>query len=300
MTNVSNLNSQPISPRSPYLVTGATGTNGRELVKLFSERGIPVRVLVRDRKRAGAIALPHVEIVEGNFDAPQSLKNALEGVEHVFLLSNSSENAEKQQLDFVESALASGVRHVVKLSQLGAKSDSPNRFLRYHAVVEEALRASGLRTTFLRPNLFMQGLLNFRSTIASQGAFYAAAGEGRVSVVDIRDIAEVAFMALTEVGHEGKTYDITGPEALTHSEMAEQLSKAIGHPVSFVNVAPEDMREALLGIGFPEWQADGLLEEYAEWSEDKAATISPDVQKVTGKEPRTFADFARDYASAFK
>ncbi|BCM92135.1 NAD(P)H azoreductase [Abditibacteriota bacterium] len=282
------------------LVTGATGTNGTELVKLFAAQGIPVRAMVRDSKRAKEIALPTVEIVEGNFDTPETLKAALEGTERVFLLSNSSENAENQQLSFVRAAQKSGVAHIVKLSQLGAEANSPNRFLRYHAAVEAALRSSGMAYTFLRPNLFMQGLLNFRSTISSQNAFYAAAGEGQVSVVDIRDIADVAFAALTEPNHEGKTYDLTGPQALTHTEMAQQLSQAIGRTIAFVNVPPQAMQESLLKVGFPLWQAEGLLEEYAEWSQDKAAQVTPHIKEVTGKEPRDFATFARDYASEFK
>ncbi len=300
MTHASNLTAPSAPSRSPYLVTGATGTNGTELVKLFAAKGIPVRAMVRDVKRASSISLPGVEIVTGDFDTPHTLEAALEGVERAFLLSNSSENAEKQQLTFVEAAKQSGVAHVVKLSQLGAEADSPNRFLRYHAAAEAALRSSGMAYTFLRPNLFMQGLLNFAPTIKSQNAFYAAAGEGKISVVDIRDIAAVALAALTGEGHAGKIYDITGPEALTHAEIAAQLSTAVGRHIAFVNVAPEDMRKAMLEAGLPQWQTDGLLEEYAEWSQNKAAQVTSAIKDATGQEPHTFADFARDYAAAFK
>ncbi|RYX83739.1 SDR family oxidoreductase [bacterium] len=285
---------------SRILVTGATGANGTELIKLFAAQGIAVKAMVRDPKRATALELPGVELIQADFDAPETLPVALEGVEKAFLLSNSSENAEEQQLAFVEAAKQSGVAHIVKLSQLGAESNSPNRFLRYHAAVEEALRASGIAYTFLRPNLFMQGLLNFIPTISAQNAFYAPAGEGHISVVDIRDIADVAFASLTQPGHEGKIYDLTGPEALTHAEMAAQLSQAVGRDIAFFDVPPQAMRQSLLEFGFPEWQADGLLEEYAEWSQDKAAQIAPDIREVTGRDARTFASFARDYVGQFK
>jgi uncharacterized protein YbjT (DUF2867 family) len=281
------------------LVTGATGNNGTEIVKRLVEAGAPVRAMVRDRGRAGAVALPNVEVVEGDFDRPETLLGALAGVERAFLLTNSSERAEAQQVGFVDAARRSGVSHVVKLSQLGAEAGSPVRFLRYHAAAEAALRASGIAYTLLRPNLYMQGLLNFRSTIASQGAFYAAAGDARVSAVDVRDIAAAAVAALTGPGHEGKTYELTGPRALTHAEMAEHLSEALGRPVAFVDIPPEAMRDALLGVGFPPWQADGLVEDYAHYRRGEAEAVASGVRDATGEAPRSFEEFARDYAAVF-
>ena len=279
------------------LITGASGSNGRELVKRFIAQGVEVRAMVRDMERARDLARPGVELVTGDFDQHATLRVALNGIERAFLLTPSSEHAETQQRAFVETAQASGVKHIVKLSQLGARPDSPERFLRYHAAVEDTIRASGLDYTFLRPNLFMQTLLSFKATIEAQGAFFAAAGEGRVSVVDVRDIAAVAFAALTQEGHVGQTYDITGPQALTHAEMAAQLSHALGRTVRFVDVALDAMRHALLEAHFPVWQADGLLEEYAAWSQNAAAVVTPAVANVTGRAPHSFAEFARDYAS---
>lgn len=287
------------SQKPTVLISGASGANGSELAKIFSSRGVPVRAMVRDKSRAGEILLPGVEIVEGDFDAPATISAALQGIERAFLLSPSSENAEKQQVGFVEAAKSSGVKHIVKLSQVGASSVSSQRFLRYHGVVEDTIRASGLSFTFLQPNLFMQGLLNFASTIQSQNAFYAPAGEGKISVVDVRDIARVGFTALTQTGHDGKSYRITGPQSLTHAEMAAQLSESVGRNIRFVDVPPAAMRDSLLKIGFPSWQADGLLEEYAAWSQSEAAEITSDVRDATGQEAGTFEQFARDFASAF-
>ncbi len=281
------------------LITGATGENGRELIQLFAAQNIPVRALVRDKTRADKIALPGVELVQGDFDHPETLRAALSGIERAFLLSPSSQNAEKQQLAFLESAKQCGVKHIVKLSQLGADSSSSQRFLRYHGAVEDAIRASGLEYTFLRPNLFMQTVLSFADTIKQKNAFFAPMGEGRVSVVDTRDIAGVAFSSLTENGHEGKTYNITGPQSLSHAQMAKQLSDTLNRPISYVNISPDAMRETLLGLHFPAWQADGLLEEYASWSHDEAAQIESGVLDATGNEPHTFEQFTRDYARDF-
>lgn len=282
------------------LVTGATGNNGTEIVKrLAAKAQVQVRAMVRNPDRASAIALPQVEIVEGDFDRPATLLGALAGVERAFLLTPSSERAQSQQIAFIDAAQQSGVTHIVKLSQFAADARSPVRFLRYHAAVEAALQASGIAYTLLRPNLYMQGLLNFRSTIATQNAFYAAAGDAKVSAVDVRDIAEVAVAALTESGHEGKIYELTGPQALTHAEMAEGLSEALGRRVEFVDIPPEAMREALVGVGLPVWQADGLVEDYAHYRRGEAAAATSGVRDAIGKEPRSFDEFARDYAAMF-
>ena len=282
------------------LVTGATGKNGVEIIRRLSGRKERVRAMVRPHN--GILrGTPNAELeyVEADFDDPASLRKVLRDVQRAFLVTNSSEHVEERQLRFVDLAREAGVRHIVYLSQLHAASDSPLRFLRYHAAVEEALRRSGMSYTNLRPNLYMQGLLMIGRSIASEGRFFAPAGDARVSVVDVHDIAAVAVAALTRSGHEGKTYDITGPAALTHAEMAAQLSEALERPVAFVDLPEREFREALRGFGMPDWQADGLIEDYAHYRRGEASNISSAVKDVTGEAPRPFMTFARDHRSAF-
>jgi uncharacterized protein YbjT (DUF2867 family) len=217
-------------------------------------------------------------------------------VDRLFLLIPSSAEVEGQQKAFVDAAKQRNVRHIVNLSQLGADEHSADRFQRYHGAVENYIRKSGMAFTFLRPNLFMQALLKFRATITAQGALFAPAGEGRVSVVDVRDIAAVADRTLTEAGHEGKVYPITGPEALSH---AEKLSEALGKPVRHVDISPDRMRETLLSVGMPPWQVDGVVEDYDQYRNGEADVVTSTVN-VTGREPHSFAQFARDYAREFE
>jgi uncharacterized protein YbjT (DUF2867 family) len=282
------------------LVTGATGNNGAELVKRLSVIGATFRAMIRSQGDRARPALQGVECVEADFDDPATVRGALEGVEQAFLVTNSSERAERQQLAFVEAARAARLRHIVYLSQLHSAVASTVRFLRYHAVVENAISASGIAFTFLRPNLYMQGLLGFRSSIVSQGRFFAPAGDARVSAVDVRDIAEVAALALTQSGHEGRTYDISGPQALTHFEMASLLSKVLGRPITYVDVPEAAMRDILLGLGMPAWQAEGLIEDYAHYRRGEASTLSSTVRDLTGHQPRSFEGFARDYGEMFR
>ena len=284
------------------LITGATGTNGAEIVRLLADRGVPVRAMVRlpDGEAAARLRdLPGVELFSGDFDDPASLARALTGVERAFLLTPSSARAETQQLAFVAAAEAAGVRHIVKLSQFAATPDSPVRFLRYHAAVEAAIRASDLDWTFLRPNLFMQGLLAFAPGIRATGRFAAAIGDARVSIVDTRDIAAAAVAALTGDGHEGETYALTGPEALTHADMAAQIGAATGRPVAFEEVMPAVMREMLARVGMDPWQADGLIEDYAHYARGEASAVTDGVLAATGAPARTFTAFAQELAPRF-
>jgi uncharacterized protein YbjT (DUF2867 family) len=281
------------------LITGATDTVGSEVLTRLAAQGVRVRAVTRDLRKAAANPLPHVEFVQGDFEDPESMRKACSGVSRAFLLSNSTDRAEQQQIGFTRVAQQSGVRHIVKLSQLHADARSPGRFLRYHAAVEAAVRASGLTFTFLRPNLYMQGLLNFRQTIREKNAFFAAAGDARISAVDVRDLADIVVAALTSSRHDNRVYSLTGPEALTFGDMARQLSKAVGRRVTFVDVPPQAMRAALADLGLPDWQADGLLEEFAMYRRGEAAGAESGVRDALGRPPRSFDEFARDHAPMF-
>src|SRR3984957_372639 len=282
------------------LITGATGKNGVEILKRLPGRGERVRAMVRKLGDAKtSTSHPAIEFVEGDFDNPESLRKALKDVQRAFLVTNSSDRVEERQLRFVHLAREAGVKHIVYLSQLHAATDSPLRFLRYHAAVEEALRASGMSFTHLRPNLYMQGLLMIGKSIASEGRFFAPAGEAKVSVVDVRDIASVAVAALTQGKHEGKTYNITGPEALSHREMAEVLSQKLDRPITFVDLPEEEFRNALRSMQMPDWQADGLIEDFGHYRRGGGSGVSSVVQESTGKAPHTFAQFAHDYREHF-
>ena len=287
-----------IQQSRPVLVTGATGNTGRAIVDELARRGAPVRAMVRagaDRAKLPA----DIPVAVADFDDPPSIAAALDGAERAYLVTPSSERAEEQQRRFADLAATAGVRHLVVLSQLAADEHSPVRFLRYHAAVEQHVRDLGIPFTFLRPNLFFQGLLAFAGPIAAEGRFYAPIGDATVSAVDVRDIAAVAAVTLTEPGHEGATYTLTGPAAVTHAQIATALTDALGREVTFTDVPPDAFADSLRGI-LPPWQVDGLLEDYAHYRRGEAAAVSPAVTEITGRPPTDVWQFARDYAPAFK
>lgn len=291
----------PASSDSPVLVTGATGTTGRAVIQELVQRGVPVRAMVR--RDTGSFP-DGVQVAVADFDDPVSLAAALDGTGRAYLVTPSSERAEEQQKRFADLAARAGTRHLVVLSQLGARTDSPVRFLRYHAAVEEHVRGLGIGYTFLRPNLFFQGLLGFAGLISAQSRFSAPIGDARVSAIDVRDIAAVAAAVLAGRGdghghgHEGATYTLTGPAAITHADIAAALSAAAGRQITFADATPADFAAALRGI-LPDWQAEGLLEDYAHYRRGEAATVTTAVADITGRPPINIGQFARDHAQAF-
>jgi uncharacterized protein YbjT (DUF2867 family) len=279
------------------LVTGATGNTGRAVVDALIERGAPVRAMVRAEADRGKLR-PGVESVVADFDDSPAIEAAVDGAERAYLVTPSSAEAEEQQKRFAELAAKAGVRHLVVLSQLGAQEHSPDRFLRYHGVVEQHVRDLGIGYTILRPNLYFQGLLTFAGSISTEGTFYAPIGDATVSAVDVRDIAAVAAVVLTESGHEGATYTLTGPQAITHAQIAAALTAALGRTITFTDVPPEAFDASIRNL-LPPWQVDGLLEDYAHYRRGEAAAVSPVVEEVTGSAPHSIDQFARDYATAF-
>jgi uncharacterized protein YbjT (DUF2867 family) len=281
------------------LLTGATGTVGTQLAIKLNTLQIPFRALVRNKENELLKSLQYAEVVTGDLSNEHSVSMALQGIEKVFLLTNSSEQAEQLQLNFVNTAHKAGVQHIVKLSQLAAKEQSPVRFLHYHAKVENRIKEMNFTYTFLRPNLYMQGLLALKDYIKNDGKFYAAVGDAGVSLVDVRDIAAVAASTLTEAGHENRIYNITGKESLTHYQLAGIFSTVLGKQVTFIDVSPEQMEAALQSAGFSECQLGGLIEDYAHYARGEAAQVYNTVKEVTGIPAISFEQFVSDHKALF-
>jgi len=273
------------------LITGATGTTGRATGAALTARGIPFRPMSR-RDSSAEFA------VRADLDDTESVRAALRGVRAAYLVTPSTDRAEEQQKRFIDLAADAGIRHLVLLSQLGSVIDSPVRFLRYHAAVEQHAFASGLEVTALRPNLFMQGLFAVASIVQAARVLPAPVGGAPVSLVDVRDIGDIAAHALTSSAPLG-IQTLTGPESLTHSEIAEHLSSATGHEIRFEDTPPAEFGKMLTGV-LPPWQVEGLLEDYAHYARGEAAEISTAIPDLLGRPARSFAGFARENAAAFR
>ncbi len=280
------------------LVTGATGLNGRELVHRLSARGVPVRL--RPSDPPGQAGEGRVEIVEGDMARPETLIPALRGVERAMLISSSDPMMLDVQSNFIAAARKAGVKHVVKLSGIMPELDSPFRFARMHGEIERRLEASGMAFTHLRAGEFMPVYFRQVPSIIAKGALSLPMENAKIASIDIGDITDVAAVALTNSGHEGKTYPLTGPEALTMAEVAEKLSAVTGKHIRYMNVAPEDAKKAQLAAGVSPYIADALAELFAERRKGKEANVSPAVQMILGRPPVSFDAFAKRNAAVFR
>lgn len=280
------------------LVTGATGNVGSQVVQQLVASGIMPRVAVRSMNKAESLKKAGAEPVEMDLERPETVQSALTGVDKVFLVSPFVPNMVELTAILIEAAKRANVQQIVKLSALAQPGIALSK---WHSEMENAITSSNIPFTFLRPNGFMQNFVNaMAETIKSDNAFYLNAGDGKVSFVDTRDIASVAVAALITSGHEGQSYTITGAEALSHAESASILSQVLGRTINYIDVPEDVVRQGMQGAGMPEPTVNALLELYASYKAGQSATVSPVVEQVTGKQPISFEQFAKDYAEVWQ
>ncbi|MEX0731569.1 MAG: SDR family oxidoreductase [Aquisalimonadaceae bacterium] len=282
------------------LVTGSTGNVGSEVCRQLHSEGRPFYALARNPDAAGKALPEGTRVRHGDFDKPQTLFDACQDIQSLFLISPASEDMVRHQCAVIDSARQAGVRHIVKLSGLGASMDAPARLPRLHAEIERHLAASGLDYTIVRPNLFMQVLLMSASTIKSDRAIYAPAGDGRISFTDVRDIASVIVEALANPhNHRNSSYDITGPEAWSYGEVANLIGESINGNVSYVAVSPDQARESMLGGGMSEWIVEAMLELFAIYRAGYGSAVTEQIREITGLSPTRLPRFIEGHRTAF-
>jgi len=280
------------------LVTGGTGLIGSEVLRLLSQAGVAAGALSRNPQKAKTIS--GINWVAGDLAKPYTLTAAFRGAKTLFLNSAISEDLVALQNNAVVAARAAGVKHIVKLSAFGASDHSKAPICLMHYQVEKELQHSGLEWTMLRPHHFMQNLLPQAPYIINEGVVYSASGDGKIPYIDARDIAAVVAVTLTKPGHSGKKYLITGSEALSYRQAAEIIGRTIGKPLRFVDETPEQSRARRQREGYPPKIIESALAISAyQRAGGKTETITSVVADLTGRPPRTFAEFARDHAAVF-
>ena len=279
------------------LITGASGTVGQEVLNQIAKTGQPIRAAFQSATKAST-APASVEAVIMDYNQPETIRTALRDVDKIFLVGPVAPNLLALERKAADEIARSAVRQIVKLSAMGGRAAT---FPRQHQESEDYIRSSGIPYTFLRPNGFMQNMVNYNgAAIRSQNAFYGSQGDGQVSHIDLRDIAAVTVKVLTEDGHLNKIYTLTGPEALTNSRIAEILSRTLGREIKYVDLPPAQMKQALLTAGMPEWNADGILDLSELYRTGGSSIVSTDVEHILARRPISFAQFALDYSSSLQ
>ncbi|HKE00356.1 MAG TPA: SDR family oxidoreductase [Planctomycetota bacterium] len=284
------------------LVTGASGNIGRELVKRLSAAKAPFRAAYRKPDAAKAARAARVEAVVADFADPESMRPALKGVDTMFLLSGGDPNQTALELAAVREAREADVERVVKLSAWGAETEAFS-YARIHRPVERAIEGSGMRWTFLRPNGFHQNMANFYApSIRGQGTFFLPMADARVSYVDVRDVASsaAAILGARDHQHDEKAYGLSGPEALTCAQLADELSRQVGRTIRYVDVSDDDFVKGAVAGGVPEAQARNAVELMHFYKQGRASDVLGEVQQITGKKPISFRQYVADNLALFR
>lgn len=281
------------------LLSGATGKTGQQLVDLVRSRKLTARAIVRDPEKAAALRAGGLETVIGDLQDDAALARALVDVDRAFLLMANTDNQCLLEKNFIDSARKAGVSQLVKLSAIGADSASSAVLKRYHGEVEEYLRQSGLVYTVIRAGFFMDNLFTCAPSIAREDRFCLPMGSGQTAPIDIRDVAEAALAALTQPGHENKTYLVTGADMLSFADMAAVFSEVLGREIRYVDVPEEEFRQQLIAAGLSDWYVTAVLQLFEFNRLNLNAKITADYTRITGKAPRSLRQFVQDYAARF-
>ncbi|MCB9598240.1 MAG: NmrA family NAD(P)-binding protein [Sandaracinaceae bacterium] len=286
------------------VVFGCTGSTGPHLCRELLERGERVRVTSRDltstHARLGSVGVApaDVEIVSCDLEVEDSIEPALRGAEGVYVAVGGPRGPDDlvaTETRLVDLAGRAGVQRFVKVSGIDARPNKASRIERMHGQIAEHLLASELDATVLEPSFFMQNFLGLAPAIRA-GALPLPTGDARAALIDARDIASVAAIVLTSDGHRGQRYVLTGPELLSHADVATQMSALLEHPVAFVDVPGEAFEASLREAGLPPAFAALLTDVYVNlYATGRAERSSDEVARLTGKPPRSLATFLRDH-----
>jgi uncharacterized protein YbjT (DUF2867 family) len=281
------------------LITGASGSVGKTVLAEVTRSGQKPRAMYRSKEEA-ARAHAGTNTAIADFADKASLATALRHVESVYLVCSPIPDLVQLESNAIEACEAAGVRRIVLNSALGA-GDYPKSFPSWHRKVEEKLKATKMAHCILRPNSFMQNVLAyFAPSIRAQGAFYSSMGNARTSYLDVRDIAVVAAKALHGGEHDGQTYELNGPEALTYADVAEKISQHAKVSAKYVDIPVEAQRKAMLEQGMPEWQVTALLDLQEYYTNGNGGTLDGLLEQLLGRPPARMDAFLQEYAGEFR
>lgn len=284
------------------LITGATGKTSDLVIAQLRAKGANVRALVRDLKKAEPLKNRGVELVQGDFDQPEALARALDGVTSVLLVTPAHQDASGMVDRFLAVATKSPSRpRIVRLSAIKGSDHGPTDNTRTHGRADRAIQDSGLPYVILRPNYFMQNFFGSSESILTSGMMFQGMGDGRLGFIDVRDIADVATTVLLDHGWDRGIFELTGPASVSFHDVARDLGAALGREVKYVPVTLEQVRETIVKMGWGDWSAGVMADYSAAYAKGWGDFTTSFVEKITGHKARSVAQFAAEvFAPALK
>ncbi len=281
------------------LLTGATGKTGSEVAKQLVANNIPFRALVRDSAKGAALKDLSAEIVVGDMADAEAVSNALSGIDKAVLIMSNGEHQLTIEKQFTDCAIAAGVKHLVKLSAMGSEPGTTKPIPKMHVESEDYIRVSGLGWTMIRPAFFTQNFLPSARTIKQSNEIVMPLGNGLVAPTDLRDVAEIFQLVLTSDAHLNKSYDLTGPEALTLSDAAEKFSKVLGREIRYVAQPVEEFEKFLTKLGYPEWRVKAVCDGFRLRGERSSMPITNTIRQILGRAPTSLEQFIKDHIEVY-
>ena len=282
------------------LLTGATGKTGGEVARQLAAAGVPFRALIRNPDKAEALKALGAELVVGDLADQAFLPRALSGIEKAFLVMPNDEQQLILENQFTDAAAAAGVQHLVYLSSLESVPESKNPITQNHVAAQNHIRESGMTWTIVRPTFFNQNFETYAPRIREAKQIVMPVGNGTISSTDLRDVGEVIREVLTKPGHENKSYDMTGPELLTFTEIAEKFSKILGTHVEFIDQPLEEFGELLRTIGLSEWRVDAVCKELEAIGAGVVDHTTDTIEELLGRPPISLEQYIMDHLDQFQ
>ena len=281
------------------LITGATGKTGSAAVQELSNRNIPFRVLIRNEDKQSQITDIGGEVIIGTIEDDAALNQAMEGVQKALVLLPNSEQQLFLEKKVVDAALEANVQHIVKMSSMEAVPEATSPIPKLHIQSENYIKNSGMNWTMIKPNFFMQNLLGSGKTIVEQNKFFLPMGEGKAGMIHTKDVGTVIAKVLSEDGHEGQNYEVTGPEILSFHDVAEIFSKVLGKKVDYINVPIDEYKKTLSQFLTNQWHLDSVIDLFKDIAEGGIEDKTDTFEDLIGKSPCSLEQFIQEYSFVF-
>jgi len=276
------------------LVTGATGKIGSLLVRsLVRHDHIKVRAFIRNAAKAATLEAKGAELATGTFENEEAVNAAVQDIDTIVLITTQNPAAAEQAHAMISAAKRNGVKKIIRVSVFKAAVDGPTAITRLHGHTDNEIENTGLRYVILRPPFFMQNLFFMAaSKIISEDQFYFGTGQGKIGMIDLRDIADCAEHCVLSDTHDNKIFTLTGPESLSFYDIANRLSKIMGRAIRYIDVPLEAVGQSILKSGMGEWYAEVICDLCRVYRENWGDSTMADVAQLTGHQPRSFDRFA--------